>query len=219
MKNIPDISLAYEYENSFYLTSAPGRLSKALAHFKLLEMVANIEGDIFEFGVFKGASFCRFASYRKILNLESKNLVGFDSFGEFPSTEFEEDKALRERFIDAAGLNSISTEDLLNFLESKNCSGNIELIKGDITQTSSDYLINNPDQKICLLNLDVDIYEPTKTVLDNFYEKISTGGILILDDYLTFPGETKAIEDFIQGKEIKINPPLFDGTPYFIKKL
>ena len=219
MKNIPDISLAYEYENSFYLTSAPGRLSKALAHFKLLEMVANIEGDIFEFGVFKGASFCRFASYRKILNLESKNLVGFDSFGEFPSTEFEEDKALREKFIDAAGLNSISTEDLLSFLENKNCSDNIELIKGDIVQTSSDYLINNPDQKICLLNLDVDIYEPTKTVLDNFYEKISTGGILILDDYLTFPGETKAIEDFIQDKEIKISPPLFDGTPYFIKKL
>ena len=86
-------------------------------------------------------------------------------------------------------------------------------------QTSSDYLIKNPDKKICLLNLDVDIYEPSKAVLDNFYEKISTGGILILDDYLTFPGETKAIEDFIQDKEIKISPPLFDGTPYFIKKL
>ena len=182
-------------------------------------MVANIEGDIFEFGVFKGASFCRFASYRKILNLESKNLVGFDSFGKFPPTEFEEDKAFRERFIDDAGLNSISTDDLFSFLDNKNCSDNIELIKGDIVQTSSDYLINNPDQKICLLNLDVDIYEPSKAVLDNFYEKISTGGILILDDYLTFPGETKAIEDFIKDKEIKISPPLFNGTPYFIKKL
>jgi len=42
---------------------------------------------------------------------------------------------------------------------------------------------------------------------------------LILDDYLTFPGETKAIEDFIKDKKITISPPLFEGTPYFIQKL
>ena len=219
MKNIPDRNLAFEYENNFYLTSKPARLSKALAHFKMLEMVANIEGDIVEFGVFKGASFCRFASYRKILNLESKKLVGFDSFGEFPLTEFEDDKVFRQKFIDDAGLHSITTESLYSFLEQKMCSNNIELIKGDIVQTSKDYIINNPGQKICLLNLDVDIYEPSKAILENFYEKISTGGILILDDYLTFPGETKAIVDFIKDKGVKISPPLFEGTPYFIQKL
>lgn len=218
MKDNSHKKSSFEYENNFYLTSKPARLSKALAHFKMFEMVASIEGDIFEFGVFKGASFCRFASYRKILNLESKKLVGFDTFGEFPQTEFEEDKALRERFIEDAGLNSITVENLLSFLKQKECSYNIDLIKGDIVQTSVDYVEKNPNQKICLLNLDVDIYEPSKSILENFYERISPGGILILDDYLTFPGETKAIEDFIKDKEIKINPPLYEGTPYFIQK-
>ena len=218
MKDNSDLNLVIEHENNFYLTSKPSRLSKALAHFKMLEMVADIEGDIFEFGVFKGASFCRFASYRQILNLESKKLVGFDSFGEFPLTEFEEDKIFREKFIEDAGLHSISTEGLLSFLKQKDCSHNIDLVKGDIVRTSEDYLSRNPHLKICLLNLDVDIYEPSKAVLENFYEKVSPGGILILDDYLTFPGETKAIDDFIKDKDIEISPPLFEGTPYFIKK-
>jgi len=32
MKNNPDKNLAFDHENSFYLTSSPGRLAKALAH-------------------------------------------------------------------------------------------------------------------------------------------------------------------------------------------
>ena len=34
MNNNPDRNLAYEYENNFYLTSAPRRLSKVLAYYK-----------------------------------------------------------------------------------------------------------------------------------------------------------------------------------------
>ena len=213
-----DKNLSFEHENNFYLTCDSARLSKAIAHFKFLEMVADIEGDIFEFGVFKGASFCRFASFRKILHLESKKLVGFDSFGEFPTTDFEEDKDFRDKFIEDAGINSIDVDDLLDLLKKKGCSSKVELIKGDIVETSIEYVNNHADQKICLLNLDVDIYEPSKAILENFYNKITVGGILILDDYLTFPGETKAIEDFCQGKDIKIQAPLFHGTPYFIQK-
>jgi len=73
--------------------------------------------------------------------------------------------------------------------------------------------------KISILNLDVDIYEPTVTILEHLYPLISPGGILVLDDYNTFHGETNAVNEYFKGKNIVINKPIFDLTPYFIVKL
>ena len=76
----------------------------------------------------------------------------------------------------------------------------IELIEGDITQTVPDYVSEHPELKIALLNLDVDIFEPTVTILENLYPKIVSGGIIILGDYGRFPGETKAVNEFFKNK-------------------
>ena len=78
-----------------------------------------IDGDIVECGVFKGASFSRFAMYRNILNLEDKRMIGFDSFGDFPETSYNDDKELRLKFIEVTGGQSISKEQLINVLENK----------------------------------------------------------------------------------------------------
>ena len=69
-----------------------------------------------------------------------------------------------------------------------------------------------------MLNLDVDIYEPAVTILEYLYPLIVPGGILILDDYGIFPGETKAADDYFQGKKIKINKFPFAKTPAYIIK-
>ena len=72
--------------------------------------------------------------------------------------------------------------------------------------------------KISLLNLDVDIYEPTVTILEYLYPLISIGGIIILDDYDSFPGGTTAVDAYCKGKNIKIHEPIFPNTPHFIVK-
>ena len=74
----------------------------------------------------------------------------------------------------------------------------------------------NPQLKISLLNLDVDIYEPSVTVLEHLYPRIVEGGILILDDYGTFPGETKAVDDYFatKGVEAKVLTFPFCMTPW-----
>ena len=64
----------------------------------------------------------------------------------------------------------------------------------------------------------MDIYEPSVTVLENLFPRISKGGVLILDDYATFPGETKAVDDYFKHKDIEIKKFSFTTTPCYIIK-
>ncbi len=219
MIKLPDFTKAYEYENDFYLSCDITRISKILAHYELYKKSLEIPGAIVECGVFKGASFVRFAMFRSLFeNPHAKKIIGFDSFGDFPETDFEADKKLREHIVNEAGLQSISTGQLNEVLVNKECGHNIELIAGDITKTVPDYVSKNPQLKISLLNLDTDIYEPSATILEHLYPKIERGGILILDDYGIFPGETKAVDDYFKGRKISVKKFPFCLTPSYIIK-
>ena len=204
--DIPDFDKAWDFENGFHLTCDIGRLGKILAQWELFQMVTHVPGAIIECGVFKGASIARFAAFRQLAgNLPTQTIIGFDTFGQFPETEYEADKPLRERFLREAGGQSISKNDLMKVLEHKQCDQNVDLVEGDICQTVPLYLEQNPDLKISLLNLDVDIYEPSVTVLEHFFPRIVKGGILILDDYGTFPGETQAADDYFAKNGLGAN--------------
>lgn len=219
MIKLPDFKKSFEYENNFYLSCDITRMSKILAHYELFKLSQNIPGEIIECGVFKGASLARFAAFRDIFeNQFSKKIIAFDIFGKFPNTKFSKDKDFREKFIEAAGSESISKKQLMEVLKHKGTDKNVELIQGDITKTVPKYLEKHPELKISILNLDTDIYEPAVTILENFYKHISKGGILILDDYATFPGETKAVDDFFKNKKIKIQKFSFSKTPCYLIK-
>jgi len=219
MLQLPDFNKAFDYENDFYLSCDNNRLGKFMAHYELYKMAQNLPGAIVECGVFKGVSFTRFAGFRDLLGSASAHkLIGFDIFGDFPETKFEEDIFYRERFIKAAGASSISVEQLREVLHNKGIDKNVELIAGDITKTLPEYIEKNPQLKVSLINLDTDIYEPSVTILEYLYPRLVTGGILILDDYGTFPGETKAIDDYFKGQNIKIQKFPFAMTPCYIVK-
>jgi Macrocin-O-methyltransferase (TylF) len=219
MIELPDFNKTYDYENYFYWTCDNQRIGKLLAHHELFKMSADIEGAIIECGLFKGASFIRFAVYRNLfLNSGSKKLIGFDSFGKFPDAKFEPDIKMRFDFVKECGEESISTEQLMEILKFKHCDKNVELIAGDITKTIPDYIAKNPDLKISLLNLDVDLYEPSVTILEHLYPRLQKGGILILDDYGIYPGETKAAEDYFKDKKVTIKKFPYSMTPNYLIK-
>jgi len=94
----------------------------------------------------------------------------------------------------------------------------VDLIEGDITETVPSYVKANPELKISLLNLDTDIYEPAVTILEHLYPKITKGGILMLDDYGTHPGETKAVDEYFKNKTVEIKKFSFAMTPCYIIK-
>jgi len=217
---LPDFEKSFEYENNFYLSCHITRISKILAQYELFKLVNKIPGAIVECGVLKGASFSRFAAFREIFsNPFSKQIIGFDTFDEFPETSFQDDKQRRDLQINVAGNQSISAEQLKKILKHKGVERNVELIEGDITKTVPKYVEDNPRLKISLLNLDTDIYEPAATILENLYPKITKGGILLLDDYETFPGEAKAVDDYFKDEDIEIKKFSYCLSPsYIIKK-
>ena len=213
-----DSDKSFFYENGFYLTGKPDRLGKLLAHYELYKMVRDLPGAIVECGVFKGASLIRFATFRNLFEAEhSRKIIGFDMFGKFPETKFEKDKKYRQKFVDAAGEESISEKELSQIFELKNIK-NYELIKGDINKTVPEYIKNNPHLKISLLHIDTDVYEPAVTILREMYDKVVKGGIIAFDDYGTFPGETQAVDEFFKDRKVKIQKFPFSHIPSFIVK-
>lgn len=216
--NVPDFNNAFDHENNFYLSCSNSRLSKFIAHYELFKMVQYVPGAIVECGVFMGNSLVRFAGFREIMcNSFSKNIVGFDCFGDFPPTNNKDDEKYLNTFINKTGGCSITLEELESVLKHKKID-NVALIKGDITYTVPKYVADNPHLKISLLNLDTDVYEPAVTILEHFYPRIVKGGVLLLDDYGVFPGETRAVDEYFLGQDVQIQKFPYAMTPCFIVK-
>ncbi len=219
MIEMPDPARAWEYENGFYLTCEVSRWGKFIAHYELTKRVSGLPGAIVECGVFKGTSFVRLAGFQSLLGgTGSKKLIGFDAFGPFPQTNFEADRALRDKLVREAGEQSIGVEQLQLVLTTKGLLEDIELVAGNICTTVPEYVSTHPDLTIALLNLDTDLYEPAVVILEHLWPRIVPGGVMMLDDYGVFPGETKAVDDYFAGQAVKIERFPFAATPSFIVK-
>src|SRR5206468_5440405 len=72
---------------------------------------------------------------------------------------------------------------------------------------------------IAVLRLDGDWYESTKVCLENLYELISPGGIVILDDYDYWQGCRAAADEFLARRGITVRMTLIalNGGRQFVK--
>ncbi|QVL52069.1 MAG: class I SAM-dependent methyltransferase [Cyanobium sp. M30B3] len=210
----------YVFENGFYLHCSPSRIGKLISHYHLYQkIINNIPGSIIEFGVFKGSSLFRFAAFRSLFETpDAREIVGFDTFGDFPTTSYEPDQKALSDFLALAGNTSIDKDDLINILKSKGVERNIELIKGDILETLPSYIASRPQLRASIIHLDVDVYKPSKCVLDYAYPILMPGGVLILDDYGLFPGATRAVDDFFANRPEAICSFSFSRAPAYVIK-
>ena len=207
-------------ENIYHLKTDITRISKLIYHYEIYKKIISLPGDVIECGVFKGVSLTRFLTFREILeNNYSRKIYGFDSFGKFPSKKklFSEDKKFVKKWEKESG-NSININELNNTLKNKNFR-NYELIKGDVKNSIPKLLRNKPELMISLLHLDMDIYEPTKFVLNKLFKHIVKGGIILIDDYNCVYGATKIINEFLNlNKNLEIKKLNFYHRPSYIIK-
>ncbi len=212
-----DIEKRWDYENGFYLTSEPARIGKAIAQYELYRSIAALPGHVVECGIFKGVSFIRLAAYREILESQaSRKLIGFDIFGEFPVPDEAADREFVTNFVSAAG-EGVSEDEFEKILAYKNVA-NYELVAGNILQTLPQYAADHPELKIALLHVDVDVYDATKCILENLFERVVPGGIVMLDDYGSAEGETNAVDEFLAGTSYRVEKLGYSVTPTFIRK-
>jgi hypothetical protein len=69
----------------------------------------------------------------------------------------------------------------------------LHFVPGKVEETVPDQA---PDT-ISILRLDTDWYESTKHELDHLYQRLSPGGVLIIDDYGTWQGSKQATDEFL----------------------
>ena len=219
MIQLPDIEKMYEYETFFHLTLQVPRLAKFIAHYEAYKLAMTVPGEIVECGVFKGTSLTRFGLFRQLLGTQSTaKVIGFDVFSdEYPNTVHEEDQAQRTHWIETAGSSSISTSQLTEVLDRLQVE-NFELVAGDVCQTIPRYIKDNPHLKISLLNVDIDFAEPTACVLEHFYDRVSRGGVVLLDNYGAFYGDTRGVDDFFSDRNVTIRRFPFASRPCYIVK-
>ncbi|GAB5404488.1 MAG: hypothetical protein Aurels2KO_27190 [Aureliella sp.] len=213
-----DVSRKWDFENGFYLTCETSRIGKFLNHLEVYKQITHLPGDVLEFGVYKGSSITRLLAFRDLLETpESRKVIGFDAFGKFPGDlELLSDREFVHRFENEGG-DGISDDELEMHLNNKGTT-NYSLVKGDIRETIPKFLEDHPSLRISLLHVDVDVYEPTKVILDELWSRIVSGGILMLDDYGTVEGETAAVDEFFAGQDITIKKPPFYHIPSYIVK-
>ena len=203
-------------ENIYHLKTDISRIGKLLYHYEIYKKIINVPGDIIECGVFKGISLTRFLTYRSILeNNISRKVYGFDSFGKFPSAKNPSDKKFIKKWKSLAG-DSISKDELHKILLEKKFE-NFELIEGDVLKTIPNFIKDRNNTIIALLHVDMDVYRPTKYVINKLFDKMSSNGIILIDDYSAVAGATKAINEFLKSKkELKIQKLAHYKMPSYI---
>lgn len=211
----------FEAENQFYRRCQTDRMSKFLAHAKLYELSLGLPGHFAEAGVFKGASFCRFRKLGRLFHPDhTRRFIGFDVFGKFPAPEYGPDKAELERQWLIDGSQSISKAELHELLREQGLVDNVDLVEGDVRETIARYLAERQQMSFAIVNIDLDLYEPTKAALRQLFPLVVRGGVVILDDYEGFPGAKRAVDEYLaeQKRSERIQKFSFAYTPCFLIK-
>jgi hypothetical protein len=210
-----DPDRAFEYENGFYLTSPLSRIGKLLGHYELYKRITGLPGEVVECGVYKAASLLRFLSFRELLESpDSRKVIAFDAFGRFPGAADRDDQAFIQRFEQAGGA-GISVPELERVLTKKSFR-NTELVPGNINQSVPAYADAHPELRIALLHVDVDVYEPTVTILNHLFDRMVPGGLVVFDDYGKVAGETRAVDELLRRRPLRLEKLPICHIPTFV---
>ncbi len=160
-------------------------------------------GVICEFGVHWGASIAPLLNLRNIYepyNVE-RFIYGFDTFEGFASVSDKDPGAKVGDFSSIGGYQE-TLEKILNYHESISAFQErrmFELFKGDASITIDTWLENYPGATIALAIFDMDVYKPTKEVLEKILPRLTKNSILVFDEFChqKFPGEVQAAREVL----------------------
>ena len=193
------------------VTMNVGALSRLLYYNSLYQQIVEVPGVICEFGVQWGATLAALINLRSIhepFNI-GRTIFGFDTFegfvgldpkdgdvgsiGDYSSTSGYEKKLER-------------TLELLEAFAPASHFKKFQLIKGDASLTIDPWLKDNPHAVISMAIFDMDLYKPTKDVLEKILPRLTRGSLLVFDELNSpfFPGETTALAEVLGLGNLKL---------------
>ncbi len=181
----------------------------------IYEMQKSSSGSILEFGVHFGSSFAQLINLRSIhepFNY-SRHIYGFDTFEGFADVTGKDSAATDGDFKMADGYETHLEQMCLlhEKLAPKSHLKKFTLLKGNASQRLSDLLSERLELVVSLVIFDMDIYKPTKDVLELLKPRLHKGSILVFDELNCphFPGETAAVMEELDFKDCE-----FIQSPY-----
>ena len=209
-KKLMNIVLSGIDESGALTMVTPERLWAAINAVKYV-VENNIQGEIVECGVWRGG--CSLAMAYMLSKLGSnKKVYLYDTYSGMTQPGIYDSKFPKEgkiiRFANNASekYNLLQREDYNEWCYASldDVKSNFEkaslmdyaiFIKGDVKETLSNPS-NLPKNGISLLRLDTDFYDSTKIELQALYPILSVKGVCLLDDYGTWKGVKKAVDEY-----------------------
>jgi O-methyltransferase len=164
-----------------------------------LSQVRDVEGDVCEYGVAQGATSTLIADTISDL---TKDLYLFDSFQGLPKPTVEDE--LKDDIFNLGNMaayegtmNCHPNECVYRLQKMGLATQKIKMVAGFVDET-----IDKTPDKVSFAFVDFDFYLPIKIALDCLHNKLSSGGVIIVDDYDFFStGVKKAVSEFLSDKE------------------
>jgi len=175
---------------------------------------AGLEGDIVECGVWRGGSMMTMAQTLINLGEPDRNLHLYDTFSGMSAPVKEDgDFAIRK-------FDQLKTGDD----QSDWCCAKLEEVRSNLSQVCypnenlnfipgkvEDSIPHNLPEKIALLRLDMDWYEPTRHAMLHLFPRVCSRGVLIIDDYGHWEGCREAVDETLNEMGVHL---LLNRTDY-----
>ncbi|MGW1075417.1 class I SAM-dependent methyltransferase [Streptomyces sp. NPDC002537] len=181
------------------------QLADLLSMDALYRMLPEVPGTVMEFGVLHGRHLATLTALRGIYEPYNslRRIVGFDTFTGFPEDITSVDKvstsAVPGRFAVPDG-EVRHLREVLAAHEATEGFGHTQrtfVVKGDVRETVPQYLEENPETVIAMAYFDLDLYQPTKELLQAIKPYLTKGSILAFDElaHPKWPGVTAALRE------------------------
>lgn len=165
-----------------------------------LDIIRNelIPGDLVETGVWRGGCCIFMRGYLEAYGMTDRRIWACDSFEGLPRSSHPEDAGL-DMSADKMPILAVTLDEVQeNFRRYDLLDDRVVFVKGWFKDTLKSIDVD----QIALLRLDGDLYESTMDSLEALYDKVSPGGVIIIDDYFDFEPCRKAVDHFRQSRGI-----------------
>jgi hypothetical protein len=186
-------------------------LSRLIYYYELYQKIIDVPGVICEFGVQWGASLSTLVNLRGMLEPfnHSRTIYGFDTFEGFVQPDEKDGGFSSKGDYATADRYEAILEEIIQIQESFSPIPHVkkfELIKGDASETFPVWLKGNPHAIVAMAILDMDVYKPTKDVLQAILPRLTKGSLLVFDEVNCrhFPGETEAVAEAIGLNNLRL---------------
>jgi len=158
----------------------PQNLSRVLYIDHLYKQILETQGVVMEFGCRWGQNLSLFTSLRGIYEPYNRlrKVIGFDTFEGFVDVDQKDGQEMKQGAYSVTEHYDDYLNQVLTLQEKESPLPHLkkyEVVKGDVCTTVPKYLEENPHTIIALAYFDLDLYKPTKEVIEALLPRITKG--------------------------------------------